>query len=285
MFRSSAFPLFSALFATRPRPPPPLGRYQVKPALPFTLGTEYAGEVVAAGAKVKNLSIGDRVCGYASFGAFTQYLTVSSRKAGTAIPIPDSMSHDEAAGFLTANGTAWYAVMHRAQLRPGQTILVHATAGGVGIAAVQIAKAQGANVIATVGSDDKFAVVRSAGADRVINYNSNQNWPASVLELTKKRGADVIFDPVGGDIFNGSLKCVRMGGQVLIVGYAGGRIPTLATNRLLLKNCNLVGIDFGSFMKAQVEVAFEFIMQLIDLHAQKKFKIFVYKPFAFNELP
>jgi NADPH2:quinone reductase len=223
------------------------GEYQTKPPLPFTPGCEFAGVVLECGSKVSSVSVGARVCGMAPHGCFQQQMCIA---ASSCVLIPEQMSFDEAAGFLMTNGTSYVGLVCRGGLKAGETLLVHAAAGGVGLAAVQIARALGAKtIIGTVGSDDKIDVVKRAGAHHVINYAKNKDWANEVLRLTEKRGVDVVYDPVGGDIFTESIKCTAWLGRILIVGFAGGKIASVATNRLLLKQISVVGVYFGSYMQ------------------------------------
>jgi len=222
------------------------GKYQQKPALPFILGTEFAGVVQQS--QGQRFKAGDRVMGFVLTGAFAEFICVDESDL---VSVPESFSLEEAAAFLLTYGTSYYALIVRAQLKAGETVLVHAAAGGVGSAAVQIAKAVGARVIATAGSEGKVSIAKSAGADFAINYSLEKDWPAQVKSLTKGRGAHVIYDPVGGDVFRQSLKCIAWNGRLLVIGFASGQIPKISANLLLLKNCSVVGVFFGAFTKLQ----------------------------------
>ncbi len=220
------------------------GKYQRRPALPFGPGAEAAGTVRAIGEGVRDLSVGDRVLGLVDYGA---YATALSVPAASVYRLPDSMSFEHAAAFGIVYQTSFMGLVDRGALAEGETLLVHAAAGGVGLAAVQIGKALGARVIGTARGKDKIELAKKNGADEVIDYGEVADWAPRVLELTDGRGADVIYDPVGGDIFDRSLKCVAFSGRIVIIGFASGRIPEVALNRVLLKNIALVGLHWGAY--------------------------------------
>jgi len=231
------------------------GKYQVKAPLPFTPGMEAAGVVVEAGAKSK-YKPGDRVIANALWGAFAEELAVPDAHL---FPIPQGLSAAQAASFVITYQTGWFALVHRAQLAAGETLLVHGGAGGVGIAAIQLGRALGATVIATAGSEEKLEVCRRAGAHHVIDYKDD-DWVGEVNRLTGGRGADVIYDPVGGDVFDKSLKCIAWEGRLLVIGFASGSIPELKVNRVLLKNISIVGLYWGAYQlrdPAKIQAAHE----------------------------
>jgi NADPH2:quinone reductase len=235
------------------------GKYQVKAPLPFIPGMEAAGTVIEAGAKSK-YKPGDRVIASALWGAFAEELAAPDAML---FPVPPSMSSAQAAAFLVVYQTSYFALVHRAQLRAGETLLVHGGAGGVGISAIQLGRALGATVIATAGSDEKLDVCKRAGAHHVINY-ADDDFVAAVTRLTGGKGADVIYDPVGGDVFDKSMKCVAWEGRVLVIGFASGRIPELKLNRVLLKNCAVMGLFWGAYQPrdpAKVIAAHEALLQ------------------------
>ena len=219
------------------------GRYQVKPPLPFIPGAELAGIVSAVGAEVDGFRVGDRILANVPVGAFAEQVIVPARAARK---MPDGMTFEEGAAIPIVYPTSYAALVLRAGLRPGETVLVHAAAGGVGLAAVQIAKALGARIIATAGGDEKLAIAREAGADVCIDYRAD-DWPDRVKAATDGRGADVIYDSVGGDILDQSLKCIAWSGRLLVIGFAGGRIPEIKANRILLKNIAVVGLHWGAY--------------------------------------
>jgi NADPH2:quinone reductase len=219
------------------------GKYQKKPPLPFSPGCEVAGVVSAVGEGVPDLTVGQRVFAMMSWGAYAERVVVP---ATAVYPLPAALSYEEGAAFGLVYQTSYCALAHRTTLRPGETLLVHAAAGGVGLAAVQIGRALGARVLATAGSPDKLEVARAAGAHVLIDYRRD-DWVERVKTETGGAGADVIYDPVGGDTFDGSTKCVAFEGRILVVGFAGGRIAEVATNRILLKNISVVGVHWGLY--------------------------------------
>ncbi len=218
------------------------GQYQVRPELPFVPGIEGAGEVVEVGDGV-SIPVGTRVMFVAGVGAWSEEVVVAEPMV---VAIPDAMSWEDAASFPVAWGTSHIALDHRAQLQPGETVLVHGAAGGVGLTAVAIAKQMGATVIATAGSDARLQVAAAAGADHLINYRSD-DFRARVKELTGGRGADVIYDPVGGDVFDASLRCINWCGRLLTIGFAAGRVPKAPANILLVKNIAVIGVHWGAY--------------------------------------
>ena len=219
------------------------GRYQVKPPLPFVPGAELAGIVSAVGAEVDGFRVGDRILASPSLGAFAERAVVPARSAWR---MPDGMTFEEGAAFPIVYPTSYAALVLRTQLARGETLLVHAAAGGVGLAAVQIAKALGARVLATAGGPEKLAIAREAGADVCIDYR-DADWPDQVKAATGGRGADVIYDSVGGDVLDQSLKCIAWSGRLLVIGFAGGRIPEIKANRILLKNIAVIGLHWGAY--------------------------------------
>ena len=218
------------------------GKYQVKPDLPFIPGLEVAGDVIECGAGVDHLHIGARVLAFARFGGGHAEQIVLPAEIVT--PIPPSMDYVTAAAFFVAYGTAHFALAHRGGLQAGETVLVLGAAGGVGLAAIEVAKMLGARVIAAAGSEQKLALARAHGADETINYRSD-NLRDQVLALTDRNGVDVVFDPVGGDAFSQSVRCIGWQGRILVVGFASGDIPKVATNMILVKNFSVVGVVFG----------------------------------------
>ncbi|WP_405179038.1 NADPH:quinone oxidoreductase family protein [Nocardia sp. NBC_01377] len=221
------------------------GHYQIRPELPFTPGVELCGEIVAVGSGVTGFAVGDRVIGTASLphGGFAEMAVMD---AADAQPAPPTLDDAAAAAFHIAYQTGWFGLHRRAALRRDETLLVHAAAGGVGSAAVQLGKAVGARVIAVVGGPDKVEVARGLGADIVVD-RSQEDFVDVVREATGGRGADVIYDPVGGDSYDRSTKCVAFEGRILVVGFAAGRIPAPALNHALVKNYSIVGLHWGLY--------------------------------------
>lgn len=217
------------------------GKYQSKPAFPFTIGAEVSGVVQSVAADVRGIAPGDRVLALPRGGGFAEYtLTDASR----VFKIPEGMSFAQAAAMPVVYQTSYFALTHRAALKAGEWLLVHAGASGVGTAAVQLGKAMGARIIAAAGSERKLDFCRKHGAEHAIDYR-NDSWVETVKAITAKRGVDVIYDPVGGDVFDLSTKVIAPGGRLLVIGFASGRIPSLAANRALLKNMALVGAFWG----------------------------------------
>lgn len=225
------------------------GKYQIKPAFPFTPGAEVAGTVEAVGPGITNFKTGDRVLSMTHGSGMAEY---TLGRPEMTFPVPAGMDFSVAAALPVVYHTSYFALADRAVLKPGETLLVHAGASGVGVSAIQLGKAFGARVIATAGSPEKLEFSKAQGAAHAISYN-DPVWVEQVKELTGGRGADVIYDPVGGDIFDLSTKCIASGGRLLVIGFASGRIPTIAANRILLKNMSVVGALWGGYVQAHPE--------------------------------
>jgi NADPH:quinone reductase len=221
------------------------GQYQIRPELPFTPGVELCGEVVALGDGVSGLSVGERVIGSPMLpaGAFGE---LALMEAARTFPAPPALDDAEAAAMFIGYQTGWFGLHRRAALQPGETLLVQAAAGGVGSAAIQLGKAAGARVIGVVGGPDKVEVARRLGADVVVDRRE-QDFVGVVKEVTEGRGADVIYDPVGGDAYTRSTKCIAFEGRLLVVGFASGTIPTPGLNHALIKNYAIVGLHWGLY--------------------------------------
>jgi NADPH:quinone reductase len=222
------------------------GLYQVRPPLPFTPGLELCGEVTALGPATTGFAVGDRVIG-ASVLPAGGFAEVALMGAATTFPAPQLLDDAQAAAFSIAYQTGWIGLHRRAHLQPGETLLVHAAAGGVGSAAVQLGKAAGARVIGVVGGPGKAEVARTLGADVVVDRNA-ENFVEVVKEATGGRGADVVYDPVGGDTYQRSTKCIAFEGRILVVGFAGGQIQSAVLNHALVKNYSIVGLHWGLYM-------------------------------------
>ena len=225
------------------------GRYQHKSPLPFTPGTEVAGEVVGAGPD-SALKRGQRILGMTRAGAFAEYTTIED---SFAYRLPDDVDPVHAAAILVTYQTSHLALFRRGRLQSGEWLLVHGGAGGVGSAAVQLGKRAGAKMIATAGGAAKLDICRRAGADHVIDYRE-ENFVERVKEITGGHGADVIYDPVGGDVFDGSTRCIAWEGRLLTMGFAGGRIPEIKLNRVLLKNIDVIGVEWPGYYTHAPEV-------------------------------
>jgi NADPH2:quinone reductase len=261
------------------------GLYQVKPELPFVPGVEVSGEVVNAPPGT-GLKAGDRVMALVDNMGLTRggYAEIADAAPGSVSRMPDTMSFEEGAGFTLVFQTGWFGLHRRANLKAGETLLVHAGAGGVGSAAIQLGKAAGATVIATAGSDEKVDVCRRIGADHAINYKT-EDFVEEVKRVTGGRGADVVFDPVGGDVYDRSTKCIAFEGRIVIVGFTSGRIPQAATNHVLIKNYAVVGLHWGLYTKRAPELIAPAARALLDLYASGKIKPHISARIPLSEAP
>ena len=230
------------------------GKYQFKPPLPFAPGGEAAGDVEAVGAGVTGLREGDAVVVAMRYGGFCELVNAPAEAVR---PKPERLSYAKAASFQTAYLTAYVALVCRGELQAGETLLVHGATGGVGMAAVDLGKHLGATVIATGGRDDKLAVVKARGADHVLNYSQADGrlggFRDAVKALTDGRGADVIYDPVGGDVFDESMRCINWGGRLLSIGFTSGRWPQAPVNLILIKGISVVGVRAGEYGRRHPE--------------------------------
>jgi NADPH2:quinone reductase len=226
------------------------GKYQFKPEFPFSPGGELSGEIIAIGNEVKHLAIGDKVVGITAYGAYAQEVLVD---ASNIVPLPHDITDEDlelAGSFVLTYGTSLHALKDRAQAQAGETLLVLGAGGGVGLAAVEIGKLLGMRVIAAASSADKLSAARERGADETIDY-SHEDLRERVKALTEGRGVDVVYDPVGGALAEPALRSVGWRGRYLVVGFAAGDIPKIATNLLLLKGSSLVGVFWGEFVRRE----------------------------------
>jgi|TARA_R100000005_G_scaffold93927_1_gene70587 NADPH2:quinone reductase len=244
------------------------GKYQFKPPFPFSPGMESSGIVTEVGEGVTNVAVGDRVMANHGVGGFAEYVLAPEQNT---YKIPDNMPYDQAAGFPVTYGTTYHGLVDRGRLQPGEVLLVHGAAGGVGLNAVELGKALGATVIGTVGSDEKMDIVRQYGADHVINY-SKENIRDRVKELTGDKGADVIYDAVGGDAFDQSMRCINWDGRLLVIGFASGRIAELKTNLVLLKGCSVIGVFWGEWTRRYPEKNRANFITMLDMVKEGKLK-------------
>ena len=258
------------------------GEYQEKPDLPFTPGAEVSGTVSAVGDGV-DLEPGQRVIATPQLprGGFAERVAAP---ASVVYPIPDTLPAGEAAALHIVYQTAYFALHRRAGLKKGETVLVHAGAGGVGSAAIQLARAAGARVLATAGGEEKVGICRELGAEVAIDYRE-EDFIRAVKEVTDGRGADVVFDPVGGDVFDGSRRCVAFEGRIVVIGFAGGRIPEAPANHLLVKNYSVVGLHWGLYRKMMPNLIPETHKELMRLYRDGKIKPLIYRTVPFKELP
>jgi len=244
------------------------GQYQEKPAFPFTPGMEVSGTVTEVGAGVSALKAGDRVMALTGTGAYAEEIVVDANRV---YKIPDKMDFASAAGFPVTYGTSHGAFDWRAHLKAGEWLLVHGAAGGVGLTAVEIGKVMGAKVIACAGSPEKLEIARQRGADHLIDY-SHEDIRERVKAITGGRGADVVYDPVGGDAFDASLRSIAWGGRIIIIGFASGRIPQAPANILLVKNIDVIGFYWGSYQARQPELLRDSYAKLLRWFEEGKLK-------------
>ena len=243
-------------------------KYQNKPPLPFVPGSEYAGVVEAVGDGVQHLKVGQNVACLSGTGGFA---THTLAPAALCMPLPAGFSYVDAAAFIMIYATSHHALADRAQLKPGETVLILGAAGGVGTSAIQIAKALGAKVIAAASTDEKCALCKSIGADATINY-STENLRDAVKALTDGKGPDVIYDPVGGDLAEPAFRSIAWRGRYLVVGFASGTIPALPLNLTLLKGASIVGVFWGGFAKQEPKASAAALAELANWYAQGKIK-------------
>lgn len=255
------------------------GKYQFKPPFPFSPGGEAAGVVGAVGEKVSHVKPGDRVMALTGWGSFAEEVAVPGYSV---MPIPDGMDFASAAAFGMTYGTSMHALKQRANLQPGETLLVLGASGGVGLAAVEIGKAMGAKVIAAASSEAKLEVAKAAGADVLINY-SEGSLKDKLKEITGGQGVDVIYDPVGGELFEEAFRSIAWNGRMLVVGFASGTIPALPANLTLLKGASLVGVFWGSFAQRQPQDNAANFQQLFKWFAEGKIKPLVSQTFPLEK--
>ena len=256
------------------------GKYQFKPALPFVPGSEFSGHVDAVGAGVTHLKIGDPVAVIAGTGGFGTHAVVDASKV---LPLPPGFAVRDGAAFAFTYGTTHHALMDRAQLQAGETVLVLGAAGGVGTSALQIAKAAGARVIAAASTDEKCDLCRALGADATINY-LRENMREELKVLTKGKGPDVVYDPVGGDLAEPVFRSIAWRGRYLVVGFAGGGIPALPFNLALLKGASVVGVFWGDFVRREPKAHAAALMQLAQWYAQGLIKPVIDREMPMSEL-
>lgn len=257
------------------------GKYQVRPPLPFSPGGEVAGVVRAVGANVQRIAQGDRVFAMLGWGG---YASVALAPADAVYRMPDSMTFEHGAAFGVVYQTSYFGLVYRANVQPGETLLVHAAAGGVGLAAVQIGRALGARVLATASSAAKLDVARAHGAEKAYDY-TDPDWVEQVKAATGGRGADVIYDPVGGDIFDLSTKCLAFGGRLLVIGFASGRIPSIQANRILLKNISIVGLHWGAYRQHDPARIPEAMDALFALYCEGKLQPVISSTWPLTDAP
>jgi NADPH:quinone reductase len=257
------------------------GKYQVKPPLPFVPGSEFSGTVDAVGDGVTHLKVGDAVAALGSTGGFATHAVVP---AAGVMPLPAGFALEDGAAFAFTYGTSFHALMDRAALKAGETVLVLGAAGGVGSAAVQIAKAAGARVIAAASSADKCNFCKTLGADATIDY-SKDNLRESLKALTEGKGPDVVYDPVGGEFAEPAFRSIAWRGRYLVVGFAAGGIPALPWNLALLKGASVVGVFWGDFVKREPKAHMAAMAQLAQWYGEGRVKPAIDVRLPMSELP
>jgi len=259
------------------------GSYQIRPPLPFTPGVELCGEVVGLGSGVTGVAVGDRVIGgpVLPYGAYAELAVMN---AEAILPAPEGLDDAEAAAFFITYQTGWFGLHRRARLAAGETLLVQAAAGGVGSGAVQLGKAAGARVIGVVGGERKAEVARALGADVVVDRLS-QDFVQVVKEVTDGRGADVVYDSVGGEAYARSTKCIAFEGRILVVGFASGQIPSAALNHALVKNYSIVGLHWGLYQTKEPQSIGECHRQLTKLVADGAIRPLVSERLGLDDVP
>jgi NADPH2:quinone reductase len=255
-------------------------KYQMKPPLPFVPGSEYAGTVDAVGVGVKHLKVGDAVAAFGGTGGFGTHAVVN---AALVMPLPAGFPFDDAAAFILTYATTHHALVDRAQLKSGETLLVLGAAGGVGTAAIQIGKVLGARVIAAASSDEKCELCRSIGADATINY-ATANIRDELKQLTDGKGPDIVYDPVGGDLAEPVFRSIAWRGRYLVVGFAQGAIPALPLNLALLKGASIVGVFWGEFARREPKANAQALAELARWYAEGKVKPVIDRRLPMREL-
>ena len=255
------------------------GKYQFQPPMPFTPGTEVGGVIKEVGAGLEGFEVGDRVMAIPGLGGLAEEVLVPT--AGLR-KIPDSMDFKTAASFAMVYTTSYHALKQRAQLKAGETLLVLGASGGVGLTAVELGKLMGARVIAAASSDEKLEFVKQLGPDEVINYGDGE-LKEKVKALTNDRGADVIYDPVGGDLFDQCCRCINWNGRLLVIGFTSGRIPEYKANLALLKGSSMVGVFLGRFRKEEPAEYEKNFQELFDMYEQGKLKPLVTESFKLED--
>ena len=255
-------------------------KYQMKPALPFVPGSEYAGVIEAVGSEVKHLKVGQTVACLSGTGGFATHTLAPAKLC---LPLTPSFNAVDAAAFIMIYATSYHALVDRAELKAGETVLILGAAGGVGSSAIQIAKAVGAKVIAAASTDEKCALCRQLGADEVINY-TNSDFREQIKALTQGKGPDVIYDPVGGEFSEPAFRSIAWRGRYLVVGFAAGPIPALPWNLALLKGASIVGVFWGDFAKREALKNAEMMATLTDWYEHKKIKPFIDSTMPMDQL-
>jgi len=256
------------------------GLYQFKPDLPFTPGTDIAGEVIEVGSEVKHYNLGDKVFGTIPTGGFADETVAHSKMV---FPIPPGMDYVIGSSFMMAYGTSYHALKQRARIKEGETLVVLGASGGVGLAAVELGKLMGAKVIACASTAEKLALCKEFGADATINY-TEEDLKSRIKELTDGKGADVVYDAVGGDNAEKALRALAWKGRFLVVGFVAG-IPRIPLNLPLLKGCQIVGVFWGSHIGKEPMVHQQNMMELMGFYQDKKLNPHISKTYSLEEVP
>jgi len=256
-------------------------KYQFKPTLPFIPGGEVSGIISSVGENVTHLKVGDSVVALCGWGGFAEYVAVKSSRA---FKVPNDLDFISAACTLYTYGTSYHALKDRAELKSGETLLVLGAAGGVGLAAVELAKIMGATVIAAASSDEKLAVCKAMGADHIINYKT-EDLRARIKEITNDKGVDIIYDPIGGPLAEQALRSIAWRGRYLVVGFASGEIPSFAANLPLLKGASIVGVFWGSFAEREPKQSMQNFMQLLTWIKESKINQHIHKIYELPDAP
>ena len=256
------------------------GKYQFKPEGEFSPGSEVAGIVKAVGEGVRGINIGDHAIGSVPYGGFAEECAVPFKRV---IPIPKTMPFPEAASVLMAYGTSHYALVDRAKLQAGETVLILGASGGVGLAAVQLAKAMGAKVIAAASSEEKLSLCKTHGADVMVNYGRDGADFKQALKEACPQGVDIVYDPVGGPYTEIAVRSMAWKGRYLIIGFAAGKIPEIPLNLCLLKGCSLVGVFWGQFTMQEPQTNVRYLTELMQLYAEGKIKPHVSKTYSLDQ--
>jgi len=257
------------------------GLYQFKPELPFSPGADIAGEIIAIGSEVSGFKVGDEVVGLSTHGGYAEKAVL---KANACFPKPSGMSMTNAAAFLMAYGTSYYALKVRANLKPGDSLLVLGASGGVGLTAVELGKLMGAKVIAAASTQEKLDLCKSYGADELINYET-EDLKARVKEITGRKGVNIVLDPVGDKYTDPALRSIAWEGHYLVVGFAAGTIPKVPLNLALLKSCQIVGVFWGAFAQKFPKQNLALIQELVMWFMQKKINPCIQKEYLLEEAP
>ena len=255
------------------------GKYQYKPEFPFSPGAEVSGVASALGPGAEGVAVGDRVAAHMFYGGCREKVVVDATRA---LPLPERVSFEQGAGLIITYGTTIHALRDRADLQPGETLAVLGASGGTGLAAVELGKLMGARVIACASSDDKLALCREHGADETLNY-SETPLRDGLKELTGGRGVDVVYDPVGGDFAEASIRAIAWKGRYLVIGFAAGAIPKIPLNLALLKGCSLVGVFWGNFAAVDPEADRANDLQLLNWADEGKLRVHVDRTYALDD--